>query len=1131
MLRERSGEACQTNDAGAPLSPRSALRWAPASPVAAWTWVFAGGFGLACVAAPAVYALLLAASPQVEWPFSRVFNRVAMACGVVVLLLVRRAVGWEELRRLINRGSRGENARETGAGFLAALAGVAVGLTAAFRFGELGWPAHEYRFFALRTATALAGAVVAGFLEEAFFRGMMLPRLAAGVGWRRAVLATSFAYAVVHLMVSDPTFRRTGYSPLDGFSYLQQVIARQLEPASLAVLFGLFVLGLSVAEVVRRTGSLYLAIGLHAGWAFCFQSARHGTRVMVEIPGSSLLATRQFLLGRPWAWAALVFSSLLAVWWVSRSAIAGRRRLFASVAHVTLPIRARLRPMSRVLRRLFLVVMSLILVAGAVAAGAFVWMSRSGRPQRRGEAAIAGLGAAVEVRFDGWGVPHVRAASGRDLAAALGWLHANDRFFQMELGRRAAAGRLSELLGDRTVELDRSFRELRLRRAAERLWEGASDESRDWLVAYASGVNAWLTARGTDLPPELELLGARPEPWEPVDSLGFVLLMARDLSFWDGRPEEVRFGWLRAFGPERARQLVGPPAAEIPAAIAALAAGSSPAVASSVAPAGSTSSPDLAAGSNNWAVGAERSATGSALVANDPHLALRLPGVWFEAHLVAPDYEVSGVTIPGTPGVVIGRTARLAWAFTNVMLDDHDLFFEQLDATGAQVRRGAGWSPVKRETSVIRVRGGAEVRLELAETDRGPLLPADPARRLPARSLAWTAYEPADPLKALTALARASRVEEVPAAIGSFVCPAQNLVVGDVQGGLLHAVLGRLPHRLAGDGRFPSPGWDPAYGWNGLLPASENPVRRAPADGMLVTANNDSWGSTRPAALVADFDSPHRADRIASRLGERRDWTAEALVAVQTDVTSRYALEVVSAIAGDYRGEAGRAYRELRAWNGAMGRHGAGALFVLLERELRTRLFADEATAAGIPRFDSRERLLGLLHGEIDASFVDDVSTPQHETRAEIVTAALAAAWREGSGRFGPAVSQWPYGEIHQLTLSHPLGALPILGPWFDRGPMSLPGSATTVDAFGAVWKGDRQAVTYGPSMRRTTDLRNPDTTFSVLPGGQSGHPGDRHYDDQLRLYLAGESRPVAWSEAAVSRATVSVLRLLPASR
>ena len=466
----------------------------------------------------------------------------------------------------------------------------------------------------------------------------------------------------------------------------------------------------------------------------------------------------------------------------------------------------------RLSRILVVVAALLVLVAAGLAVG-YHRLTRSGLPQREGTAVLTGLEAPVSIRFDRWGVPHVEAESPADAAAALGWLHANDRMTQLELGRRAASGRLSELVGEVALDLDREALTLRLREAAESLWQAAGPESRDLLEAYADGVNAWLRSRGVDLPPGLRLLAVEPEPWTPVDSLCFALLMARDLAYWQDRPEEDRFGWLAAFGAERTRELVGadvhgtmlPPAIEEEAAAAALGLSTPPESGES-----GTAADDASPGSNNWALGASRVRDGSSAVANDPHLGLGLPAVWYQALLRSPGYEVSGMTLPGLPGVVVGRGAEVSWVVTNTMLDDHDLFFERLDASGERVQRGEGWEPIRRDVVSIAVDGGDPVELERFQTDLGPLLPPDEERGLPWRSLAWTAYEPADPLAAFVALARSGSAAEAVEAIASYAAPAQNLVVADRAGGLAYTVLGRLPERRTGDGRLPSPGWDPS---------------------------------------------------------------------------------------------------------------------------------------------------------------------------------------------------------------------------------------------------------------------------------------------------------------------------------
>ena len=380
-------------------------------------------------------------------------------------------------------------------------------------------------------------------------------------------------------------------------------------------------------------------------------------------------------------------------------------------------------------------------------------------------------------------------------------------------------------------------------------------------------------------------------------------------------------------------------------------------------------------GSNNWAVGPGRSAARSALVANDPHLGLGLPGVWFQAALRAPDSSVSGMTIPGVPGVVLGRSEHLAWAMTNLYVDDVDLFVERLDVTGTKVQRGEEWVPIHVEQATIRLDDGEEVRFEIRSTDRGPLLEPDPVHGLPARSVAWSGYEPADQLLALTNLARARTVAEVPAAVAPYSFPPQNLVVGDRAGHILWTPIGRAPNRFGWDGRFPAPGWKSEVGWAGLLPASENPVLIDPPAETIVTANS-FLPVPLPTWFQGEFDTPFRADRIRERLAEKTDWTPAGLAALQGDATSLWAKWLVSRLGGDHAGDAAKAWVALSGWDGAMGERGAPALFALVERHLQRAVFQDEATAAKLARFGTRWRLIRLLEGEMSPAWFDDVATP-----------------------------------------------------------------------------------------------------------------------------------------------------------
>lgn len=302
--------------AGSPPGPAAAGR--RYRPLLAWTALLLGGLLLAALATPFLYAALLDLLPGARWPFSRIFNRTAMVIAALLLFVLRRPLGWSALPALFAARRAGRRSSQVVAGLGAALLGVAIATAAALALGQLGPAASPYDFIAGRTATALVGGLVVAFLEETFFRGLMLVSLASTLGFPFAAIASSGAYALVHLLVSDPALGRQGYSLGAGFAYLGHAVGRQLEPASLLPLFGIFLCGLVLAVVVRRSGALYLAIGLHAGWAFCFQVLRHATRPLAEIPGHSYLATHHYLVGTVWAWAGVLLSGFLALAWASQ---------------------------------------------------------------------------------------------------------------------------------------------------------------------------------------------------------------------------------------------------------------------------------------------------------------------------------------------------------------------------------------------------------------------------------------------------------------------------------------------------------------------------------------------------------------------------------------------------------------------------------------------------------------------------------------------------------------------------------------------------------------------------------------------------------------------------------------------
>lgn len=770
----------------------------------------------------------------------------------------------------------------------------------------------------------------------------------------------------------------------------------------------------------------------------------------------------------------------------------------------------------------------------ALACGAaFVWWRSGGRPQRSGEARIAALSARVEVRFDERAVPHVRATSLADATRALGWLHANDRIGQMELMRRYVRGRLSEIVGESAARSDRTVRELRFPQTVEALHGALGDESRAVLEAYAQGVNSWLEARGGDLPPDLRMLRALPEPWSARDSLCVQMMMSQMLSHSVAR-ELVRLSWVEALGARKAGLLIGDaltnvPTASLDAAVREYAERARP----STSPATSPTSN----GSNNWAVDASRSADGHALVANDPHLNLGLPSIWFQAQIRCPQYEAAGFTIPGLPLIVIGQGPQLAWGFTNTELDVCDAFIERLSEDGKSVERDGAFTPIRVQRERIVVRGAADLEFDALSTEIGPLLTWGRDLRY---SLAWTGHAAFDPVAPFLALARASGVNDVPAAVHDFVGPPQNLVCGDASGAISFTLLGRNVERGVGDGRVPLLARDTAHHWRGLRPREDAPSSTRPATGALVTANNDTRpaGASYPYPLDAAVD--HRFLRIAAQLEGGRDWRPDSLGALQTDSVSLYAREVAAALVevGSIPGpavepDAQRALDVLATWDGDMALRGTSALYHLVEARIDEWLTAVLRRGLSHPERD-RVRL-EALYGRLDEPFLasGEAALSGMATRRTALLELLAAAWREGVAAFGPDVATWRYGELHVWKPEHRLGAVPVLGRFFEVGEFEVPGAGTSPCVFAGPRRREtgalpRTQVAHGASVRWVADCGAPGNSLAVLPGGQSGHPFDPHYADQLGAFLAGRLYPLHWSDVDIERAAVSTLVLAP---
>jgi penicillin amidase len=874
----------------------------------------------------------------------------------------------------------------------------------------------------------------------------------------------------------------------------------------------------------------------------------------------------------------------------------------------------------RVLRGGLVVVVVVVLVSVLAVGGLVVTLTAGGQPQLSGSRQVAGLGAEVRVTRDTNGVTQISAANQHDLFFAQGWVHASERMWQMEIWRRIGAGRLSELFGKSQLETDRFIRTLDWRGAAARDLAVASDDGKAVLQAYADGVNAYLadhpgslgvafTVAGLLSGQGTSLAGLRPEPWTPIDTLTWAKVQAWGLG---GNMDTEIFRMLvdarlgdpaltdELFPAYPANQPViaapgdgtaadggaagGGEAAQAPAtptgegsALAAdpeawlgLAriANAIPAIAG-LAPARDLVN-DGGVGSNNWVVAPSKSATGTSLLANDPHLGLDMPSVWYVNGLhcrpvsTACPYDVAGVTFPGTPGVVAGHNARIAWGVTNAGPDVQDLVEEKVDpADPGRYLTADGSAPFTIRTETIKVAGGEDVVLNVRETSHGPVLNDADARLKDATSLyalRWTALAVPDRvLEAFLAIDRATDWTSFRDALRNFGSPSQNFVYADADGHIGYQMPGAIPVRTdpADQGLRPVPGWDGKHEWVSFVPFDDLPSVFDPPSGRIVTANNKIDGGK--VFLGVEFDRGDRAARITEMLdaaGSRV--TLDTMAAIQGDTLLRRAARMTPGLLemrpAPATGDGVAVFDSIARWNGRCDTQSTGcSAYLVFELALERAIFDNELgpQARDYVGSDYAQDLAATLVGTPEgraSTWWGDRKAGTGGSAASVVAAAMdtAGSWlRRDLG----APSAWTWGRMHQITFTESTLGVSGIGPlewYFDTGTFAVSGAAGAVDnTYYRLGRGypdpsDPEApvadtlqelfdVTNGPSMRALYDLGNPDAGRIITTTGQSGNPFSQHADDWVAKWLRNETVPLPFTDPAIDRATAATLVLQPA--
>lgn len=833
------------------------------------------------------------------------------------------------------------------------------------------------------------------------------------------------------------------------------------------------------------------------------------------------------------------------------------------------------------MRRVLLVVLVVVALLVVGAAGGGLYLARRPFPQISGTIRVPGLGDPVEVIRDRWGIPHLFARSERALFFAQGFVHAQDRLWQMELNRRTASGRLSEMFGEAALPTDRFIRTIGLRRAAEAHLGMLSPRSREILKAYSAGVNAYLSLVGSRLPLEFTLLRLRPEPWTPADTLAYGKLMAWVLG-GDWREEILRQQLIERFGEGALERLIPPyppdapiivpgakgtgggkrkALADAPSVWEATAPGHAartpsglgarilrariPAFLSALGP-GGTRGPGLPGvgtlagasglsvtaglGSNNWVVAGDRTEAGSVLLANDPHLEAQAPSVWYLMHLSGGPYDVAGATFPGVPGVIVGHNRDIAWGVTNANPDVQDLVVERFHPNDPMRYLYDGrWIQATVVREAIRVRGRPEPVVEVVRITRnGPILNPVVRGLHATLALRWVALESTTIIEAVEGINRAGSWEEFRGALRSWDAPAQNFVFAHRNGEIGYQLPGRIPVRKTAAGMaggVPTPGWTGEGDWIGTIPFEALPSRHE-RSGHISTANNKIAPPAYPHFLGRDWDAGFRATRIDELLAEGGH-TIESLKRMQMDVLSLPGRAVVEALRGarvldpDLRG----LFDELLGWDGvlAAGSRPAAVYQAFLDSLIRE-LFRDPLDEAVFGRYlrqyDNAVQATVALLGDPGSGW-------WRGSRDRLVEAAMRDAARTLERRMGKNRDRWRWGRLHQPVFVHPIGRMKALSWIFNITPPEVGGDAFTVNntAFNPE-EPFRQMIV--ASYRQILDPSDWDRSVVVHTTGQSGLPFHRHYKDFAGPWARGEYVPLLFSRQKIEQAAQGRLLLAP---
>ena len=791
--------------------------------------------------------------------------------------------------------------------------------------------------------------------------------------------------------------------------------------------------------------------------------------------------------------------------------------------------------MRRWIRRIGILLAAVVVIAVLLTVD-FFWSFARSVPSYDGVVAVAGLTAPVQILRDKYAIPHVIAGSFEQAAFGLGYAHAEDRLWQMEIARRFIQGRVAELFGAQAVPTDTLMRSMGLYDAAQEALKHLTPQSQQLLQAYADGVNAYIAGHRGRWPIEFVLAGnTPPERWSPADSVAVLKGMAMMLS-GNAFQEAARAELIPVLGRKGVEDFFAPFSdAPLPAWLDTIYGTTRTGQATGV--------PDTTA-SDNWVVSGSRSEDGSPLLANDPHLGFSLPSVWYLAHLSFPNQNLVGGTLPGIPAIVAGRNSHVAWGETNTGPDTQDLYLERLNPDNRrEYQVPGGWAEFDARVEVIKVRFGADRRILVRTTRHGPVMPENSAfgRAAPEGyviALAWTALAPDDTtIDALFGINQAKNSSDIKAAALRFVTPMQNFVYADDSGHIGLILPGRVPLRSKDNdalGLVPAPGWDGRYDWTGFIAPKDMVLISDPPSGQIATANNKTVPPDYPYTLTLEWPDSYRFNRIEQLLAQEPKNTPARFAAMQNDVIDLYAIALKRRLlaAGPFTADDAKAAQLLVNWNGAMDANRPEPLiWAAWTRALARRIYADELG----PQFRNfwgyrPEFTLRVLDGiDGEQRWCDDRSTPQVEDCRSRIRLALHDAVTELSAQYGADPARWRWGVPHQANhTEQPFALFPLIGRLFERDIEVSGGPFTLLRADNNMASNRPYAAIHGAGYRGVYDLAAPDASRYMISTGESGNLFSPHVDDLMPLWSRGSTVTIATEPQAVETAATHRLELRP---